>query len=203
MAQTGPVNPLAAILRDAAAILNRTRHGGWALVGGLAVGVRSEPRFTRDVDLAAAVQNDREAESLTRSFIAEGYAVSAALENEETGRLATVRLFAPGYKKEGPIFDLLFASSGIESEVVSGAEEEEVFSGLLVPVANRGHLLALKVLSRSDSRPQDAIDIHALLREADESDLDRAREAVSLIVRRGYARGKDLATALEGFIEKK
>jgi hypothetical protein len=28
----------------------------WALIGGLAVSVRAEPRFTRDIDLAVAVR---------------------------------------------------------------------------------------------------------------------------------------------------
>ena len=31
----------------------------WALLGGLAVSVRAEPRFTRDIDLAVAVESDR------------------------------------------------------------------------------------------------------------------------------------------------
>ena len=35
-----------------------------ALVGGLAVSARAEPRFTRDVDLAVAVVSDDEAERL-------------------------------------------------------------------------------------------------------------------------------------------
>ena len=36
----------------------------YALVGGLAVSARTEPRFTRDLDLVVAVTNDREAEAL-------------------------------------------------------------------------------------------------------------------------------------------
>ena len=40
----------------------------WALVGGLAVSARAEPRFTRDVDLAVAVEGDPEAESLVREL---------------------------------------------------------------------------------------------------------------------------------------
>lgn len=31
----------------------------WALVGGLAVSARAEPRFTRDIDLAVVVEDDR------------------------------------------------------------------------------------------------------------------------------------------------
>jgi hypothetical protein len=44
------------------------RHVGarWALVGALAVGIRSEPRFTRDIDIAVAVESDGEAETCFR-----------------------------------------------------------------------------------------------------------------------------------------
>jgi hypothetical protein len=53
---------LAAAADDIAAERKR-----FALVGGLAVSVRAEVRFTRDVDLAVAVENDAEAESLVYS----------------------------------------------------------------------------------------------------------------------------------------
>jgi hypothetical protein len=35
---------------------------GFALIGGLAVRARGEPRYTRDVDLAVSVDDDEEAE---------------------------------------------------------------------------------------------------------------------------------------------
>lgn len=35
-----------------------------ALVGGLAVSVRTEPRFTRDIDLAVSVSGDDQSEAL-------------------------------------------------------------------------------------------------------------------------------------------
>ena len=37
--------------------------GHLALIGGLAVSARTEPRFTRDADLAVAVTSDAEAEA--------------------------------------------------------------------------------------------------------------------------------------------
>ncbi len=37
-------------------------HVSFALVGGLAVSARTEPRFTRDADLAVALTSDAEAE---------------------------------------------------------------------------------------------------------------------------------------------
>lgn len=51
------------------------------------------------------------------------------------GRLATVRLVPPQESPSGVITDLLFSSSGIESEVASCADRLEIFPGLTVPVA--------------------------------------------------------------------
>lgn len=41
----------------------------WALIGGWAAGLRAEPRFTRDVDLAIAVSDDAAAEAMTRRLL--------------------------------------------------------------------------------------------------------------------------------------
>jgi hypothetical protein len=48
------------VLRRTATVL-QDRKRPFALVGGLAVSVRVEPRFTRDIDLAVAVANDANA----------------------------------------------------------------------------------------------------------------------------------------------
>lgn len=44
-----------------------------AVVGGLAVSVRTEPRFTRDLDVAAAVASERGAEGLVPALQREGF----------------------------------------------------------------------------------------------------------------------------------
>ncbi len=50
-----------------------------------------------------------------------GDEVEALVEQDSVARLATVRLgFAGG--EQGPVLDLLFASSGIESELVKDAD---------------------------------------------------------------------------------
>jgi len=168
-----------------------------ALVGGLAVSIRTEPRFTRDADLAVAVAGDPEAESLIRRLRAGGYEVQALVEQESVGRLATVRLGVsddPGTA----VVDLLFASSGIEIDVIRDADLIEVLPGLTMRVARTGHLIALKILSRDDvRRPQDVIDVRALLRVAPPEEVARAREGIDAITSRGYHRGRDLAAALE------
>jgi hypothetical protein len=61
-------------LRDVAEAISRQGRGR-AVVGGIAVSARSEPRFTRDVDLAVAIDNDAEAEALVHALLGGGYSV--------------------------------------------------------------------------------------------------------------------------------
>lgn len=79
------------VLADISRILNDL-HFRHALLGGLAVALRVEPRFTRDVDLAVAVTNDVEAEALVHELASRGYTAAMTVEQEEAHRLATVRL---------------------------------------------------------------------------------------------------------------
>jgi hypothetical protein len=93
---------------------------------------------------------------------------------------------------------LLFASLGIESEIVAAADILAVVPGLTLPVATTGHLLALKVLSRDDrTRPQDVADLRALLRVATPQDLSTARSALALIQQRGFHRNRSLGPELD------
>lgn len=171
-----------------------------AVVGGLAVSARAEPRFTRDADLAVAVLDDLEAERIVRALQHRGYRVLQSLEHLTTRRLATVRLLPPGGGTEGVIVDLLFASSGIEPEIVAAAEGLELLPGLHLPVAGIGHLLAMKLLSFDPvSRATDGQDLVHLLAEATESDLETCREAIRTIEDRGYHRGRDLPALLHRF----
>ena len=173
----------------------------WALLGGLAVSARAEPRFTRDADLAVLVADDQDAERLVLALQSRGYRVLSVMEQEAARRLATVRLAPPGETGRGVVVDLLFASSGVEPEVVAAAELLEVLPGLRVPVARLGHLLALKVLSRDDqTRPQDRADIAALLSNADASALELAREALRLEMGQGFNRGRNLLADLDSLL---
>lgn len=171
----------------------------WALVGGLAVSARAEPRTTRDIDLVVAVSEDSQAEKLVRDLRARGYTIAEHLEQEATGRLATVRLVAPGEEEGGVLVDLLFASSGVEPEIVAQAEILELVSGIALPIATAGHLIALKLLARDDRRrPQDFDDLMALLREASPEDLEQARATLQLMRERGFHRDKqDLVEQLD------
>ena len=185
------------LLRRAAADL-RAAGARYCLIGGMAVSVRTVPRFTRDVDLAVAVAGDTEAETLVAGLRASGYVPTGTVEQEARGRMAQVRLAPSDGSGEGVVVDLMFASSGIEGEVVASADTLDVLPGLAIPVASVGHLIAMKVLSRDDrTRPQDASDLRVLVGVARPGDLETAAKALALVESRGFARGRNLARDLE------
>ena len=168
----------------------------FALVGGLAVSVRAEPRLTLDADLAVAVTDDAEAEVVVRHFVQAGYQLVATIEQDAVGRLATARL-TRALDEHAIVTDLLFASCGIEPEIVARADVIEVLPGLTVPVASTGDLIAMKLLARDDRRrPADADDLAALAAVATDDDWARALSGVGLIEARGFARARDLGAAL-------
>jgi hypothetical protein len=182
-----------ALKRIVAELAQANAHG--ALIGGLAVSARAEPRTTRDVDMVVAVMGDEDAEQLVFRLQERGYIVGTLIEQERTGRIATVRLKRDS--ERSVYVDLLFASSGIEREIVDAAEELAVLEEVTVRVATRAHLVALKVLARDDrNRPQDWDDLRALLADASEADIAAAGAALRLIEQRGYNRGRNLADDL-------
>ncbi len=184
------IDSLAAAAND----LEELQHP-FALVGGLAVSLRTEPRFTRDADLVVAIDSDADAEMLINSLLARGYAVEAVVQQVMPGRLATARLRSR--ITGGVIVDLLFASSGIETEITAAAEVLAVARELRMPVARVGHLIALKLLSQDvDRRRQDLIDLDELKAVAVDDDWLHAEAACQLIVERGYHRGRDLMQLL-------
>ncbi len=194
------MNRVEAALRGIASDLN-VLHIRWALVGGFAVSVRTEPRFTRDVDVAVLVDGDPAAEQLVRSLINAGYRLDAIVEQDSVGRLATARMISPGSDRLGVVVDVLFATAGIEPEIVAAAEVLEVLPEVLMPVATAGHLVALKLLARDDeTRPQDAADLRALHAVLGAADRAAARTAAELIVERGFARGRPLTALTEAFL---
>lgn len=200
MAATAPVSSLESALRRLCADL-LPLHVRFALVGGLAVSVRTEPRFTRDADLMVALRDDEHAEALVHQLQQDGYAVLASVEQEAVHRLATVRLQPPEGGNAGVVLDLLFASSGIETEIVDAAEVLEVLPKLLLPVALIEHLIALKILSRDDrNRPQDIADLRSLWKRASKDELESAKKALELIESRGFHRDRPLLSMFKDFL---
>ncbi len=175
----------------------------WAAIGGLAVAARAEPRTTRDLDVAIAVSGDREAEKIVLAMRSRGYFEvpnKGVMEQKDVGRLATVRLLVPGEEREegdefdGLVVDLMFASSGVEPEIVRSAEVMQVMPRVAVPVVRSGHLYALKILA---GRPKDQEDCQSLRRRMKPEDFEEARATLKLIAERGFHRGKNLIVEFE------
>ena len=175
----------------------RLRKRRFALVGGLAVSVRAEPRFTRDVDLAVIVSDDADAEALVRDLRTDGFTVAATVEHDVRRRLATVRLLLRGVK-----VDLLFASSGIEPEIVASSSEIDVLSVGALPVASAEDLLATKVLSMTERRLQDRVDAQNILKYREHLDLVAVRARLELITQRGFHREQDLDAKLDALVRE-
>lgn len=171
----------------------------FAIIGGVAVSIRTVERFTKDLDIAIAVQSDKEAEEIVHSLSRIGYFVETVIEQDAANRLATVRFSVQGPPKI--LVDLLFASSGIEPEIVAAAEEAEIFPAINGLVATIPSLIALKVLSaNAKNRLQDIIDLQHLLEEAMPEEIEASRDLMKLITKRGFNRNKDLLKDLEGYI---
>jgi hypothetical protein len=181
--------PVEQELRKAVADLDALKVR-WALVGGLAISVRSVPRFTKDLDFAVAVADDSEAEDVVHRLRGRGYQPLEVLEQDYVERLSGVRLERGG---SDVVVDLLFASSGIENEVVASATRLQVLPRLSAPVAITGHLIALKTLA---GRNQDLTDLGSLIPSASAEDLEIARQAVRLIQERGFNREQDIVADL-------
>jgi len=174
----------------------RTTGKAFALVGGLAVSVRAEVRFTRDVDWVVAVVDDLESEALVFTLRQQGYTPVASVEHDARARLATVRLMSP----HGVKVDLLFASSGIEREISERALDVELPGAGAVPVARSEELLAMKVLSMTEVRIKDRMDALNLLKLNPKLDLDSVRANLRLIAERGFDREEPLDAKLDSLL---
>jgi predicted nucleotidyltransferase len=187
---------LAATMQDVIAAF--PAHQALALVGGLAVSARTEPRFTRDIDFAVAVESEEHAQQIVYGMQQSGYLIEAIIEHRPTKRMATARLRRD---VTAPMVDLLFAASGIEPEIAAAANAATVLKQT-VRVAQVGHLIAMKLISTAEHRRRDESDLAALAKVADEAEWARAEAAVRLIAERGFARGRDLAAALAEWRER-
>ena len=164
------MNSLALVLAYTAETL-RKENLPFALIGGLAVSVRSEPRFTRDIDLAIVVAPE-EIDKLGRHLQGAGFVIVSVLSEATTDLVTGLRL-----ERDGVRVDLLMHFIGLESEACATAELLEVFSGTTVPVARLPLLVVFKlVAAQRRKRRQDLADIELLLFYAtsdDRQEIDR------------------------------
>lgn len=162
----------------------------FAVIGGLAASARGEARFTRDIDVAVDVDDDEQAERILFELRQRGYRVVSTVEHDAVDRLATAR----SVDSRGVVCDLVFATSGIEREVVASARAIELFPDLEVPTASVEGLLAMKVLSAVPERPRDMGDIQAIVRANPGLDEGLVLQLLNQIEARGYGREQALAS---------
>jgi len=194
---------LSHILRSAVADLE-TAEARFAVVGGLAIAARAMLRYTQDVDVVVAVDDDAEAERVAGVLIRYGYRPMAELDHRRLNRLATLRMLSPHVPRDmeptdAPLLDILFASCGIEREVVAAATPTPVFPDVTLATARIPHLIAMKLVSESEVRHQDRADLHALILAATDADLVEVPPLLDLIAQRGYAGDKDLHALFQRF----
>jgi predicted nucleotidyltransferase len=146
--------PLRTTLADAANFLQS--HGvSYALIGGLAVSYRGQPRATADVDMVIAADTSR------ALSLAEALATSRfrPLFPDVTDVIEKSLMLPLRHRQTNVKVDLAIGLSGFEQQAVSRAEQVD-FSGTLVSVASAEDLLIMKVLA---GRPQDEHDLQGLV----------------------------------------
>ena len=179
-----------------------TRQVNFCLIGGFAVALRGEPRLTRDIDIAVAIESDKEVENLISSLRSSGFFLDTLLEHQSSGRISTVRLLNTEQDIGGIYADLLFCSSGIEKETVLHATIEEVFPNIKMKVASIPYLIAMKVLAYEPKlRSRDKDDAIGLIKEASQEEIKTTFELLEKITVNGFNRGKDLKSDFSSFLE--
>jgi hypothetical protein len=129
----------------------------WMLVGGLAVGVWTEPRGTKDCDVAVALGAD--VTSLARRFEEAGLRVARGdLRSAREGGVVRMR-----FEREGApslVVDLLCSGTPFEREAIARRRRIALF-GKDAFAATPDDLVIYKLVA---GRPQDLADIDRLFR---------------------------------------
>jgi hypothetical protein len=216
----------------------------WALAGSLAVSARLEPAYMTHASVILPVQDEEIAHALLDGLADAGLHLLSVTEqmsvknwDHEHGRPADPAHIEIEHHPNGVVagarlvddtgerdldLDLIFAASGIESEITAGAEPLEILPGQEFAVARTGHLIALTLLSFGETgrQPQpdhfesmDAFDaeqayggirehadLKALTDAATDEDWRLAWEAVDLMTSRSATRSRDLRTELAAFL---
>lgn len=137
------------------------------VIGGIAAGIRGQPRLTNDVD---AVIFETGAEELVASGMRHGFEprIDNALEFSRGTRMLLMR------HRSGVDVDLSLGGLPFEREVVERAEVIDA-EGLRISVATPEDLIIMKALAR---RPQDIADIAGIIEVQPDLDVDRIRRWV-------------------------
>jgi len=155
---------LSQTLADIASFLASQRVD-YALIGGLAVTIRGEPRSTLDVDIVVACSIDRCLE-LIDELEGSAFQPLFAGVREVVERAFILPLT---HRKTRVKVDLALGLTGFEQNVIRNATPVD-FDGCVVPVVTSEDLVLMKMLA---ARPRDTEDVaRILLRQGDAMDWD-------------------------------
>jgi hypothetical protein len=174
--------PLQVTLADAAAFLEKEGIA-YALVGGMAVSLRGQPRVTADVDMVIAIDVDRALALVGRLGQSKFQPLFDGIEEViERAFILPLRHRSTHVK-----LDLAIGLSGFERQSIARAQPVEV-AGSQISVATAEDLLVMKVLA---GRPQDEQDIAGLVNaQGERLDWDYC---LAVATELGESLGQDLA----------
>ena len=177
-------------LADIASFLAE-RGTSFALIGGIAVAVRGEPRFTADVDLVISADVDAALELLESTH---GSTFAPLFDGaDEVVRKSFILPLR--HRETGIKLDIAVGLTGFERQLVSRAPLESM-GAFSIPVATPEDLLLMKALA---ARPRDIDDARSIVEKGGatldwEYILDTGREL-------GQAIEQDLAGQLRALRE--
>ncbi len=174
-------------LADAATVLE-TRGIPFAVIGGLAVSLRGQPRMTVDVDLVA-LTDPEQALRLVRDLASTPFTPLFAGVEEVVQRSFILPL---RHRSTGIRVDVAIGMSGFERDAVGRATPVTI-GDRGIPVVAVEDLLVMKALA---GRPQDDQDIRGLV-AAQEATIDWPR-CLKLATALGEAVDLDIAGRLRG-----
>ena len=125
----------------------------YCLIGGLAVQVRGEPRFTRDIDVSVltSLKSQKELITLLATEFVERF--SGAQELALSNQILPLII-------EGVEVDIAIGLTQFEAQMIAAASLEKLSRGLSIPVCSAEDLIVNKVIA---ARPKDIHDIQSIM----------------------------------------
>lgn len=148
-----PTDALFAAIRQSIQFLEKERIPHF-LLGGLAVGVVGEPRFTYDVDFDIFVSRQAAAHVLNK-FAAADFRIDLKKATADVARFGSFRI----HYDTVPI-DCILASTALEQSALKRARKKTVFPGCKVYVPSPEDLILLKIIP---GRPKDVMDAESIV----------------------------------------
>ena len=177
--------PLRITLTDAVGFLE-SQSVAYALIGGLAISVRAQPRATVDVDLVIAADVDR---ALALVDALEGSTLAPLFDNV-TQVVETAFILPLRHRQTNVKVDVAIGLSGFERQAIARAQPMPLADST-VSVATAEDLLIMKAMA---GRPQDEQDMRGIMiARGDELDWDYC---LSMAEKLGEAVGQDLLARL-------